>query len=61
MNVTQTFVTPTGSWGLVTHFGIFDAVTAGNLLYWNALTSSQTISSGNTVSFAAGALTVTED
>jgi hypothetical protein len=61
LNTTQTFVTPTGSWGLVTHFGIFDALTVGNLLFWASLTASQTISSGNTVSFAAGALSITLD
>jgi hypothetical protein len=61
LNVTTTFVTPTGSWGTVTHFAIMDASTAGNMMDWNALNTPQTISSGNTVSFAAGALTVTED
>ena len=54
-----TFATPSASWGVVTHFGIFDAASAGNLLFWGALTASQTISSGNTVSFPAGSLTIT--
>lgn len=56
-----TFVTPTGSWGTATHFGLFDAASAGNLLRWAALTTPQSIGTGNTVSFAAGALTITED
>jgi hypothetical protein len=56
-----TFVTATGSWGTVTHFGIFDASTAGNLLRWAALGASKTIGTGDTASFAAGALVVTED
>lgn len=56
-----TFVTPTGSWGTVTHFGLFDAATAGNLLAWNVLTSSQAVGTGNTVSFAVGDLDVTLD
>lgn len=56
-----TFPTPSGSWGTVTHFGIFDASSAGNLLYWNSLTASQAIASGNTVKFLAGDLDVTED
>jgi hypothetical protein len=56
-----TFVTATGSWGTVTHFGIFDASTAGNLLRWAALTTSKTIGSGDTASFAAGSLVCTED
>lgn len=56
-----TFATPSGSWGTVTHFGIFDAATTGNLLWWGALTTSKTIGSGDTASFAAGALTLTLD
>jgi hypothetical protein len=52
--------TPSG-WGVVTHFGIFDASTAGNLLYWAALTASKTIDPLDTVSFAIGALVITED
>jgi len=55
------FTTPTGSWGTVTHFGVFDAATVGNLLYWGALTASKTIGTGDPVSFAAGALVITED
>ncbi len=55
-----TFVTPTASWGTVNQFGVWDALTAGNLLYWGDLTTSQTIASGNTVSFAIGALVVQE-
>lgn len=56
-----TFATPSGSWGTVTHFGIFDASTTGNLLYWGSLTTSKTIGSGDTASFAASALVLTED
>lgn len=56
-----TFATPSGSWGTVTHFGLFDASTSGNLLYWGALTTSKTPGNGDTVSFAIGALTITED
>ena len=29
-----TFPTPSGVWGTVTHFGLFDASTSGNLLGW---------------------------
>jgi hypothetical protein len=60
-NGSISFTTPTGSWGTVTNFGVYDSLTGGNLLYWGALGSSQTVSTGNTVSFAAAALTVTED
>jgi hypothetical protein len=54
-----TFVTPTGSWGTVNGFFIADAVTAGNIWYYDDLTTPQTISSGNTVSFANGTVTIT--
>ena len=56
-----TFPTPTASWGTVTHFGIYDAATAGNLLFHSPLTTSKTINSGDSVSFAAGALTIVFD
>jgi hypothetical protein len=56
-----TFVTASASWGTVTHFGVFDALTTGNLLFWAALTTSKTIGSGDTASFAVGALVHTED
>lgn len=56
-----TFTTATGSWGTVTHFGLFDASTGGNLLRWAALGTSKAIGTGDTASFAAGALVMTED
>lgn len=56
-----TFPSPTAGWGTVTHFGLFDALTVGNLLYWGALTTSRNILNGdNAPSFAIGALTVSE-
>lgn len=55
------FTTPTAGWGTVTHFGVYDASTAGNLLFYAALTTSKTINSGDTVSFAAGALSLQID
>lgn len=56
-----TFPQATGSWGTVTHFGIFDAASAGNLLGWNALTASKTIDAGDTPSYAVGSLSLTLD
>lgn len=58
-NAAITFLVPSGSWGTVTHFGILDAVSGGNLLFHGALTVQQTVNTGNTVSFAAGQLTIT--
>lgn len=56
-----TFPTPSGSWGACSHFGIFDASSAGNLLYWGALAQTETPLSGNVVKFLAGDIDVTED
>jgi len=58
--VAITFPAPTANWGVVTHFGIFDADTVGNLLIHGALTTPKTINSGDPApSFPIGALDVT--
>jgi hypothetical protein len=41
--------------------GVFDAVTAGNLLYWGTLTTSRTVSAGDSIRIASGALVVSLD
>jgi hypothetical protein len=56
-----TFPKATASWGTVTAFGLFDAANAGNLLYWGSLTTPRAVAIDDTPSFAAGALTITED
>lgn len=48
-----------GSWGTITHFGIYDALTTGNLLYHGALTASKVIDTGDVFKIASGSLTVT--
>ena len=53
------FVSPTAAWGTVVAFGYRDALAAGNWLGGGDLTTNQTISSGNTVQFAIGSLTIT--
>ena len=58
-NTVINFATPTANWGVVTHIGLVDASTAGNVWVCVALGASRTIESGNTVSISAGALTVT--
>lgn len=56
-----TFPASTGGSATATHFGIGTASSgAGKLLYSGALTASRLIESGDTPSFAAGDLTVTE-
>ena len=53
------FPAATGSWGTVSHFGIFDAASSGNLLIHGAFTSSKTIATGDILRIAAGDLDVT--
>ena len=43
----------------VTHIGIYDAATSGNLLFHGALTVSKTVTTGDTFQINAGALTIT--
>lgn len=62
LNVETDFATAgSGGWGTVTHFGLFDAASSGNLLFWAALTASKAVAEGDIVRFAAGSLTFTED
>jgi hypothetical protein len=56
-----TYPTATASWGTVVGFGLFDALTGGNLLYWGGLTVSKTVAINDTPSFAANSLVITED
>lgn len=57
-NADITFPAPVGAnWGVVTHFGVFDAATSGNLLFFGALTTPKTINDGDAApSFPAGDL-----
>lgn len=55
------FPTPTVAWGTVTHVGIFDAATVGNLMWLGALNSPQVVSSGVAYSLPAGSLTIQVD
>jgi len=60
-SATITFPTATANWGTITHFGIYDASTAGNLLYHGALTTSKVINNGDTFEIQSGNLTVSHD
>jgi len=53
------FPQATGSWGTVTHIGIEDALTGGNLLYHSPLNASKTIATGDVFRVAIGSLSVT--
>ncbi len=54
-----TFPTATGTWGTVTHIGILDASTSGNLLYFTPLDASKAIASGDVFTISTGNLSVT--
>ena len=53
------FAAATGSWGSVSHFGIFDASSAGNLLIHGAFTTAKTIASGDILKIPTGDLDIT--
>jgi len=55
------FPTATGSYGTVTHVGVFDASSSGNLLCYAALSASKAIESGDVFRVPAGDLDVTLD
>lgn len=57
---TLSFPLPTANWGSVVGIAVYDASSAGNLLYWNSITS-QTINSGVVASISAGNLVITDD
>ena len=58
-NVAITFPTPSAGWGTITHFGIFDATTSGNLLIWGSLSPAVIVSTSDTVSFQVAQLAFT--
>ena len=53
------FTATGGDWGTITHIGIYDASTSGNLLFHTALDSSATVNNGDSFQISAGNLTVT--
>jgi len=53
------FPAATGSWGTVSHFGIFDASTGGNLLIHGALTASKAVDTGDILRIATGDMDIT--
>jgi len=48
-----------GAWGTITHIGIRDALTTGNLLYHTPLDASKTIATGDVFRIATSSLSVT--
>ena len=57
-----TFPAPTASWGSVTHFAIYDAATAGNMLFYGSLGTAKTVNNGDAApSFLASSLSIQID
>lgn len=55
---TISFPQATADWTPTTHFGLWDAATAGNFLGGGALDAAKTVLNGDTAEFASSALTV---
>jgi hypothetical protein len=53
------FTASGGSWGTITHIGIFDADTSGNLLWHGGLTAPKAVGDGDTIEFAIGNINLT--
>lgn len=52
------FVTATGNWGTIVAVGIFDAVSGGNLLFWDELTTPKLIETDDTAVIEAGEIDI---
>ena len=55
------FPTATASYGTVTHIGVFDASTSGNLIAYAALSTSKAIDTGDVLRINSAELDVTLD
>ena len=55
------FPTATASYGTVTHIGVFDASTSGNLIAYAALSTSKAIDTGDVLRLPANDLDITMD
>jgi hypothetical protein len=55
------FPVPSGSWGTIVAWGLFDAASGGNLLYWGPITPNQAVVANAVVKIPAGAMDITED
>jgi hypothetical protein len=54
-----TFTASGGNWGTITHIGIHDAVSSGNLLWHGAMTASKIVNDGDTLEFSIGNIDLT--
>jgi hypothetical protein len=58
-----TFPAPSGAnWGVITAFGMYDALSGGNLLFYGNLTTPKTVNNGDAApTFSASALSIQLD
>lgn len=56
-----TYAAATGSWGTLTHFALYDALSGGNMLAHGSLGAPQAITTDQIPRFVAGDLDVTLD
>lgn len=54
-----TWATATDNWGTVSHVGVYDASTAGNLLVHGSLTASKAVSTSDVFKIPSGAFDIT--
>ena len=54
-----TFTASGGNWGSITHIGIHDALSGGNLLWHGAMTAAKTVNDGDTLEFSIGNIDLT--
>jgi hypothetical protein len=47
-----------GGWGTISHIGVYDASSSGNLLFHGAVTTSKTIDEGDTFSISTSNLSI---
>ncbi len=59
-DVELAFGPATGDWGDISHFAVFDAATAGNMIRHSALSAPVTINSGDSATFSTGALIISQ-
>lgn len=55
------FPVATGTWGTITHIGVMDSLTTGNLLAYAQLTASKAVSAGDALRFPVGDIDITLD
>lgn len=54
----ETFTASGGAWNTITHFGVYDASTGGNLLAYGEIVPSVLVSDGETFTVEAGKLII---